>query len=150
MSKIRILVGLLAVIGSMAVFAGASPAGASEGVGNCIVTAINPAPVVLSSGGYKLSAGRASVYCGVTRIVTAEVQLWGDDGRVDQLVTSRYVTFTVNARTRAIPSTSFVRCNEDTVGPDELYSRSRIRVTSGGVTSAWTPYTDGTVYTFSC
>jgi hypothetical protein len=123
----------------------AIPAHAASSSG-CIVNPQKPVHAGFNSAGVKLVRFEVKIFCNPNR--TVEVQQlryeedWGnwlfsdpDDSLGSRTFTR---TFPPNVGTITVSSTRTLPNTED--GNEEIYQKTRFRVSSGGVTSPWTSY----------
>ncbi len=142
------LASFLLAIGAGAILTGSAHA---SYIGNCASDGVNPAAVVVSSTGVKVSKGVGVFRCGSSRVLQVQVQLWGDDAIRDDLLANSTGTFTMSPGVSRTIGSSAVACNEDSPGADELYSRVRARIYIGsGVYTTWSAWDPGATVTYSC
>jgi hypothetical protein len=135
MRKLSLFLAAAALAAGLWVGLSPSPAGAST-IGVCAVDGTNPAAVVLSSNGVKVSRGMGQARCNSVRTTQICVELYGDDAAFDNRLASYCNTSNTGTVLRRF-WTAQVGCNED-IGGDELYSRARLRYYLGD--GQWTGF----------
>lgn len=121
--------------------AGTHSASATVGVNNCTMTALRPQ----ISGQYVRS--QATIYCGVTRLVSAQAILMEDDASTDDVVgpSAWGGPWTVNAGSRITVSGGWVHCPNTEIGAEELFSKTRMIVNN-----VFSGYDYSLIQSFTC
>ncbi|MFZ1411040.1 MAG: hypothetical protein WAS07_06265 [Micropruina sp.] len=123
---------------------------ASTTSSGCTVTPLRPIYDHHNSAGVKVLNYRVTATCSSNRTVTIEQDRMEQDGwpNPDDLIGESTLS-----RTFAVSSTytfNVLRTLPDTeIGQEEMYQKVRFRVTSNGVTSAWTANENSPVQSFT-
>ncbi|HET9648982.1 MAG TPA: hypothetical protein VFP34_12250 [Microlunatus sp.] len=130
--------GIAVTVAAVPLALAVAPAQAATGSG-CTVTPLRPVFAGFNSSGVKQVRYRVTATCSSNRVLTVEQRRYEDDASPDPddflgssvLVHSFSGGATVTlSTTRSLPDTE--------PGNEEIYQRIRFRVSSNGVTSAWT------------
>ena len=123
----------------------ATPAQAATSSG-CTVNPQKPVHAGFNSAGVKLVRFNISIFCNPNRSVEVQQLRYEEDwdnwpfsNSDDSLGSRTFIrSFPPNVGTITVGSTRTLPNTED--GNEEIYQKTRFRVTSGGVTSPWTSY----------
>lgn len=129
--------------------ASATPASASEGINNCIVTALRPETGFIN--GARVVRGVTTVYCGYARNVNLQIGVREADsnGAYDTMYAPTWQTpSSIGAGQRVTWKSPWAPCRNTELGNEEVYTLARISV--NGYVSNWDSGRDGAQLSADC